>query len=825
MTLSFVLIHIFLWQFRTIICCPTGYTWCIQEKQGNCVESGIIAYGLNTRYTYQTSSGSINCDNAEFGDPVYHSTKECCYQTPTLTGQVSPIVGTISCGETIYSFFKDPSDIHYWKLTTSNFNDITYSTCDSSFNTRITVHNSQGTIISLPYCPESDGPGYEGDNCNEATCSTLNNEFFVIQSQLPNTYYIKIMAYNVSTDVGNYELSVTCSSIEHNFDAIGCWQDHNTNDDPRAMSIEIGKYQTIQTCNEACLKYKYFGMEYGSECFCDNSFIAATQYGRSTNCGICVQTNANCPFIGVGGSWAINLYHNQYDLIFDHKNVSNGYFSINLKTTGIENENDPTANTYCIIGNINPIMYQGNDGKYTFKLIYKYPDDTQDIINWKQSSWITQSVITGADLFDIPTQTSCTQCDTDFEGLGLSNANETYIDGDGDKHMNWYQSIGSNEQWNDGVNWGIPGFNEKAAYSSSLYILNPIVPTLSPTPTPTNNPTMSPSISPTQSPSISPTPSPTFNPTPAPTINPTMSPSISPTQPPSNNPTLAPFVNPSIAPTSPPTLAPSNSPILPPTIAPTYTPSQSPTGTKIVVGTDPTGKPTKSPVMIEKTTTESVDNGNEGNNDGENIQETGGLISGMDMLLMVILSVTVILLICCCFLMILIIVVNRRKRKHKVTRAHMDSDQAEGMSNRIGLTDTNINSIVEMDNMHHVKSVSQVSNTTTSPLDITTPITPYGPPLTMVTGGNDEQQNVTPMGMGVMNGIVPSPLNVIIMPDLPKSSLNLNSNNGYDNRNDKDVLNEDEEDDEMYEPGDQSNEDGNYDQMYGTAGGPTTAGQ
>ena len=40
----------------------------------------------------------------------------------------------------------------------------------------------------------------------------------------------------------------------------------------------------------------------------------------------------------------------EWELILDHKDVENGYFSSNLLTSGLENENDPTANTYSIIG-------------------------------------------------------------------------------------------------------------------------------------------------------------------------------------------------------------------------------------------------------------------------------------------------------------------------------------------------------------------------------------------------------------------------------------------------------------------------------------------
>eukprot|EP01084_Bolivina_argentea_P281693 482008_1 len=45
--------------------------------------------------------------------------------------------------------------------------------------------------------------------------------------------------------------------------------------------------------------------------------------------------------------------NDEYTLLLRHKSTTNGYFSDLLYTTGLENENNPTANTYSIIGNIN----------------------------------------------------------------------------------------------------------------------------------------------------------------------------------------------------------------------------------------------------------------------------------------------------------------------------------------------------------------------------------------------------------------------------------------------------------------------------------------
>ena len=63
-----------------------------------------------------------------------------------------------------------------------------------------------------------------------------------------------------------------------------------------------------------------------------------------------------------------------FDLILDHKNTNAGFFSPSLKSTGLENEDDPTANTYSIIGQLTDHLpsYLDDNGKYTFKLVYRY---------------------------------------------------------------------------------------------------------------------------------------------------------------------------------------------------------------------------------------------------------------------------------------------------------------------------------------------------------------------------------------------------------------------------------------------------------------------
>ena len=170
-----------------------------------------------------------------------------------------------------------------------------------------------------------------------------------------------------------------------------------------------------------------------------------------------------------------------FQLILNHKDVSNGFFNGTLRTTGYENEGKPFANTYSIIGGLtnNSVLrksYEDQDGKYTFKLIYKYESDPDDIIIWRQSSWITEQNIIGADLYDIPQQLYTSDDRRYFNGLGLNigdSHNISYLDGDGDISGYIWNSVGTLAPWGSNDDISIPAFNGKTAYGQSLYIYQP----------------------------------------------------------------------------------------------------------------------------------------------------------------------------------------------------------------------------------------------------------------------------------------------------------------------------------------------------------------
>ena len=92
-----------------------------------------------------------------------------------------------------------------------------------------------------------------------------------------------------------------------------------------------------------------------------------------------------------------------------------------------------------------------------------------DILIWKQSSWLTNNSIVGADsvFYGIPNDSSQVSS-KQFQGLALSaQPDKTYLDGS-DDYSNWWHAVGPFILHNG----GIPGHNGKLAYSESLYILN-----------------------------------------------------------------------------------------------------------------------------------------------------------------------------------------------------------------------------------------------------------------------------------------------------------------------------------------------------------------
>ena len=160
-------------------------------------------------------------------------------------------------------------------------------------------------------------------------------------------------------------------------------------------------------------------------------------------------------------------------LLMRHENATNGYFSQSVVSTGIENPENPSANTYCIIGSVDPAMFELAylDGWYELELIYDYANADRDVLRWSQSSWINEAVASvEADLSAI-NDSYHVDGGGGFDGLAKSSDNSTYLDGS-PGHDFFYHAVASVTEWYSfrDHEYGIPGHETRAAYHSELWV-------------------------------------------------------------------------------------------------------------------------------------------------------------------------------------------------------------------------------------------------------------------------------------------------------------------------------------------------------------------
>ncbi|KAM7214138.1 WSC domain containing protein [Rhypophila decipiens] len=90
------------------------------------------------------------------------------------------------------------------------------------------------------------------------------------------------------------------------FSEIGCFVDGENGQALKGPSI-AGNDMTVDKCANFCgLDYKYFGVEYGSECFCGNEYAAST-----ASSGECSFSCAGNPSQTCGAGNRINIYNNR----------------------------------------------------------------------------------------------------------------------------------------------------------------------------------------------------------------------------------------------------------------------------------------------------------------------------------------------------------------------------------------------------------------------------------------------------------------------------------------------------------------------------------
>ena len=86
----------------------------------------------------------------------------------------------------------------------------------------------------------------------------------------------------------------------HTMRYIGCYSDTWN----RALPVEAGSVEDVESCSIACKSYGHFGTEDGQQCWSGNSISAATQYGTLK------AFNPN----QMRGFWAFNLFEHRWNV-------------------------------------------------------------------------------------------------------------------------------------------------------------------------------------------------------------------------------------------------------------------------------------------------------------------------------------------------------------------------------------------------------------------------------------------------------------------------------------------------------------------------------
>eukprot|EP01084_Bolivina_argentea_P312596 541197_1 len=170
--------------------------------------------------------------------------------------------------------------------------------------------------------------------------------------------------------------------------------------------------------------------------------------------GYCDQRTCSTPTPPIG----------EYELILRQKDVRITTFSPMVRTNKVENAGTIQADVFTNIGNLNKDNYVASDGYYYFKLIYQNIDETSTELTFKQSSWLTDSSISGYTAINVPSPRSVGGC-SEFKGLAFSDRSESFLDGNGNEPC-WWNSVGTISKHAG----GIPAFDENIAYSTVLYV-------------------------------------------------------------------------------------------------------------------------------------------------------------------------------------------------------------------------------------------------------------------------------------------------------------------------------------------------------------------
>eukprot|EP01084_Bolivina_argentea_P087592 158191_1 len=222
--------------------------------------------------------------------------------------------------------------------------------------------------------------------------------------------------------------------------------------------------------------YPFWGYGEPDRGICDQSFCNCGKikpyphivvYFESYSCIYKWSFFCNQPNILNGDGMSETLIIRQLHVMGDEEDYFNQTI---LESTGLENEYDLRQDVYSIVGNINVGTYKASNGYFYFKLIYGYNGQyAEDIIIWRQLSWITSHTINGYDAIKVNDNYIGDLC-LGFYGVrkNIINSNMSWLTAS-DTFCSW-NLIATFNHFNGTFPMGIPAFNGKFANSAKLYI-------------------------------------------------------------------------------------------------------------------------------------------------------------------------------------------------------------------------------------------------------------------------------------------------------------------------------------------------------------------
>lgn len=163
-------------------------------------------------------------------------------------------------------------------------------------------------------------------------------------------------------------------------------------------------------------------------------------------------------------------------------------YPTSARSNFLVNDANPGADCFMSVGKQQWGQLIGQDGKFTFKLVWKDGEGTTIAeYNWKQSTHLSSNRPSGFEPLDAVTRTDFGRgdsCTGGFKGMALSGAQDRCVldtDGSGGEGC-WWNCVGEiggmyegggNRPSNRPVPWGVPGPRNWVVASSALFVANP----------------------------------------------------------------------------------------------------------------------------------------------------------------------------------------------------------------------------------------------------------------------------------------------------------------------------------------------------------------